>query len=82
MWYPSIIWRIGLEPYGEYIVLIVASHMEILCSSSVMAQLQRCQLQLRYMLRPVQSEAVKMFPDFGIIAEVGNGGVSPPTGMP
>ena len=82
MWYSSIIWGISLEPYGEDIVLIVACDVEVLCASLVMSQVQRCQLQLRYMLGTVQSEAVKMFPDLGIVAEFRDGGVSSPTGMP
>lgn len=58
MWYPGVVWWIGLEPYGEDIVLIIASHVEVLCSSCVMSQMQGRQLQLRYMLRSMQSEPV------------------------
>lgn len=75
MGHASVIWRIRLKPDREDIVLVVSCNVQILSSSSVMLKLKSCKLQLWDMLRPLESEAMKLITGFGILIQVCYSGV-------
>ena len=68
MGHPGVVWRIGLEPNREYIVLVISRNVHILGTSLIMLQMQRCQLELRYVLSAFEGEAMELLPRFRIIA--------------
>ena len=55
-----VIRRIRLEGDRKDIVLVVSVDMKVVCSRLVMLELESRQLQLRYMLNPLESKAVEL----------------------
>jgi hypothetical protein len=54
------IWRIRLEADGEDIVCVVAGDVQIFGASLVVLKVERRQLQLRYLLDALESEAMEL----------------------
>ena len=67
-----VIWRISLEPNREDIVLVVSGDVEIFCSSFLMFELKRCELQFRYMLLALERKPMQMFSKLWRLLESGH----------
>lgn len=50
MGHTSAIRRIGFEPNGKDIVLVITGYMKVLCTGLFMVKVECCELQLRHML--------------------------------
>jgi len=72
----SVIGRVGLEPDGEDVVLVVSCDMEMLRASLIMLEQQRCKLQFRNMLGALQGEAVQLLSGLGVVAQARGGSIS------
>ena len=51
--------RVRFEVDGEDIILIVSVYMQVFCTSLVMFQLQRSQMQFRHVLHLLKCEAME-----------------------
>ena len=76
VWHAGIIWRVGFESNGEYIVRIVTGDVEIFGASLVVLELQCCELKLRDLLDSLQCKAMDLLPNLRIIGQLGDGSVS------
>jgi hypothetical protein len=68
----SIVRWIRFEADREYIVLVFAGNMQIVCAGLVMLEMQGRQLEFRDMLRTEESEAMELVPRLGILAKLSN----------
>lgn len=68
-----VVWGIGLEADGEDIVAVVARNVQVFGARLVVPQVQCRQLELWDVLRPEESEAVKLLAGLGVLREIGHG---------
>jgi len=82
MRHPGVVWGVCLEANREDIVAVVARDVEVFGARLVVAEVQGGQLELRNMLRPQESEAMKLLAGFGVLREIGHSFGGPFGGAP
>ena len=70
MGHTSFVRRVCFETDGEPIISIISAEMQIAGTGLVMLKLVRCELQLRHVLVPLQSETVKLLAWLQVMADI------------